>query len=182
MCYPDLGGTMSEILEVTKLSGYPAEIGAALWCLEDTRHRTLNLLKDLPEEYVDYDVHGNTIGTILYHIALIEMDWLFVEILYEPIPDEVMQLFPEDARDQEDHLTPIKALTLEQHLNRLREIRKILMDKMIGISVDDFHRKRIFPQYEVSPEWVLHHLSQHEAEHRGEIGAVINLIKQQFLS
>jgi uncharacterized damage-inducible protein DinB len=36
---------------------------------------------------------------------------------------------------------------------------------------------RIFPQYEVSPEWVLHHLSQHEAEHRGEIGSAIALLK-----
>ena len=170
---------MSEILEVTKLPGYPPEIGAALWCLEDTRRRTLDLLKDLPEKYVDYDVHGNTIGTILYHIALIEMDWLFVEILNEPIPDEVTRLFPEDVRDEEGHLTQIKALTFEQHLNRLREMRKILMDKLLGMTVDDFYRKRNFPQYDVSPQWVLHHLSQHEAEHRGEIGAVINFIKQE---
>ncbi len=74
---------MSEILEVIKLSGYPPEIGTALWCLEDTRRRTLDLLKEMPEGYIDYDVRGNTIGTILYHIALIVMDWLFVEILNE---------------------------------------------------------------------------------------------------
>jgi uncharacterized damage-inducible protein DinB len=24
--------------------------------------------------------------------------------------------------------------------------------------------------YETTPEWVLHHLMQHEAEHRGQIG------------
>lgn len=170
---------MAEILEVTKFSGYPPEIGAALWQLEDTRRRTLGVLKDIPNEYVDYDVQGNTIGTILYHIAVIEMDWLFVEILNEPIPDEVTQLFPEDVRDQEGHLTPVKALTLEQHLSRLSEIRKILKEKLQGMTVDEFYRKRIFPQYEVSPEWVMHHLSQHEAEHRGEIGSVINIIKQE---
>jgi uncharacterized damage-inducible protein DinB len=180
VCYADAGGTMSKILDVIKISGYPPEIGAALWRLEDTRRRTLDLLKEMPEEYIDYDVQGNTIGTILYHIALIEMDWLFVEILNEPIPDEVIQLFPEEVRDQEGHLTPIKSLTFEQHLNRLRAIRQILMDKLVGMTVEEFHRKRILPQYEVSPEWVLHHLSQHEAEHRGEIGAVINFIKQEL--
>jgi len=170
---------MSEILEVIKLSGYPPEIGTALWCLEDTRRRTLDLLKDMPEGYIDYDVHDNKIGTILYHIALTKMDWLFVEILNEPISDEVMQLFPEEARDQEGHLTPIKTLTLEQHLNRLGKIRKILMDKLLGMTIDDFYCKRNFPQYDVSPQWVLHHLSQHEAEQRGEIGSVINFIKYE---
>lgn len=169
---------MSEILEVKKLSGYPPEIGAALWRLQDTRQRTLKLLQDLPEEFLDYDVHGNSIGTILYHIAQIEMDWLFVEVLDEPIPEEVIRLFPEDARDEEGHLTAIKALTLEQHLSRLCEIRQILMEKLRGMSVEAFYQKRVLPQYEVSPEWVLHHLSQHEAEHRGEIGSVINMIKQ----
>jgi hypothetical protein len=28
------------------------------------------------------------------------------------------------------------------------------------------------PDYEVTPEWVLHHLCQHEAEHRAEIAAL----------
>jgi uncharacterized damage-inducible protein DinB len=27
------------------------------------------------------------------------------------------------------------------------------------------------PPYDVTPEWVLHHLMQHEAEHRSQIGA-----------
>jgi uncharacterized damage-inducible protein DinB len=36
----------------------------------------------------------------------------------------------------------------------------------------EFRRVRALPAYDVTPEWVLHHLMQHEAEHRSQIGAV----------
>jgi uncharacterized damage-inducible protein DinB len=31
---------------------------------------------------------------------------------------------------------------------------------------------RSLAEYDVTPEWVLHHMMQHEAEHRGQIGAL----------
>jgi hypothetical protein len=41
------------------------------------------------------------------------------------------------------------------------------------MTAEDLHRVRTLPQYDVSPAWVLHHLSQHEAEHRGEIESIL---------
>ena len=38
------------------------------------------------------------------------------------------------------------------------------------MSLEEFHRPRKLDQYNVTPEWVIHHLIQHEAEHRGQIG------------
>jgi hypothetical protein len=40
------------------------------------------------------------------------------------------------------------------------------------MSTDNFRRARSFPDYDVTPEWVVHHLCQHEAEHRSEIAAL----------
>lgn len=37
------------------------------------------------------------------------------------------------------------------------------------MSVADFHTVRVCERYDVSPAWVLHHLLQHEAEHRSHI-------------
>jgi len=169
---------MKRILEIVAPSGYEPEIGAAIWMLDDTRRRTLELLEDLPEVFVDQPVNENTIGTILYHIALIEADWLYSEILEQPISDDVMDLFPDQVRDQDGFLSKIKGFSLEEHLFRLSEIRKILKLNLSGMTLEDFHRKRILDAYEVSPQWVLHHLSQHEAEHRGELGSIITLIKK----
>jgi uncharacterized damage-inducible protein DinB len=35
-----------------------------------------------------------------------------------------------------------------------------------------FRRVRRLSDCDVTPEWVIHHLMQHEAEHRGEIAAL----------
>jgi uncharacterized damage-inducible protein DinB len=168
---------MREKLLTNRLANYPADVGAALWRLEDARDRTLRLLRDLPAENVDLETGGNSIGTILYHLALIEADWLYSEILEQPIPDELEAMFPADDRDQEGILTFVRDQTLEQHLERLRLVRQTLLDRLLGMTSEDFYRPRNLPNYDVSPAWVLHHLSQHEAEHRGELGAVIAALR-----
>jgi uncharacterized damage-inducible protein DinB len=38
------------------------------------------------------------------------------------------------------------------------------------------------PPYDVTPEWVLHHLMQHEAEHRSQIGALRARAQRQLSS
>src|SRR5512133_2830488 len=59
---------------VRPLPGCPPEIGRMLWQLEDTRRRTLRSLDKLPEGALDALPEGttNTVGTILYHTALVE--------------------------------------------------------------------------------------------------------------
>jgi len=37
------------------------------------------------------------------------------------------------------------------------------------MSNEDFHRTRHLDSYDAAPDWVLHHLLQHEAEHRSHI-------------
>ena len=170
---------MRELLVNPELPGYAPEIGAAMWRLEDTRHRTLALLEDMPEAYVNRDVRGNRIGTILYHLALIETDWLYAEVLEEPFAEALKALLPADARDEEGILTLVRDETLAQHLARLGAVRETLLDRFRGMTAAEFHRPRELPQYAVSPAWVLHHLSQHEAEHRGEMGSIIGALKQE---
>jgi uncharacterized damage-inducible protein DinB len=168
---------MKETLVVLPLAGYAPEVGAALWQLEDARHRTLRLLNDLPPDYVDAETGGNTVGTILYHVALIEADWLYAEILEEPVPKEVMALLPADHRNEEGVLTFVRGQTLAQHLERLQAIRNQLLKRLRTLTAEDLHRPRQLASYDVSPAWVLHHLAQHEAEHRGELGAMLTALR-----
>lgn len=167
------------VMIMPAIPDYSPEVGMALWRLEDSRRRTLEFLNEMPAEYVNRDYQGNTIGTILYHLALVEADWLFVEVLeQDDIPADLKDLFPDDMRDDQGMLTLHRSETLDQHRTRLEAMRGILLQAFRGMTVEEFHRPRELPQYAVSPAWVLHHLSQHEAEHRGEMGSIIASFKQ----
>ena len=149
-------------------------IGVWLWALSDARRRTLVQLHDLPAAAIDWHPAESTqsIGSILYHMALIEADWLYTEVLELPIPDQLASLFPYDARDQHGLLTSIHGVVLGEHLARLDTVRQHVLASYQALDLHDFRRVRHLPDYDVTPEWVLHHLAQHEAEHRSEIGAL----------
>ena len=150
------------------------EIGRWLWALQDTRQRTVRELGRLAQAMIDWIPQGNesSIGTVLYHVADIEADWLYVEVLEQPIPPEVAALFPYKTRDEGGYLTQVQGFSLEQHLRRLETVRGLLLDVYQQMDLPEFRRVRSFANYDVTPEWVLHHLMQHEAEHRGQIGAL----------
>jgi hypothetical protein len=63
----------------------------------------------------------------------------------------------------------------EDSLERLDVVRDHLLAAYRGMSLAEFRRVRDFPDYYVTPEGVLHHLIQHEAEHRGQIGLLRDL-------
>jgi uncharacterized damage-inducible protein DinB len=157
---------------ITPLRGYDLEIGRWLWALEDTRRATLKAVKDIAPGVIDWmPPHGdNSIGTLLYHIAAIETDWLYMEVLeQEQFPPEVAALFLYDVRDSEGRLTPIQGIGIEEHLQRLAAVRALLLDAFHGMDEKDFYVERNFEQYDVTPEWVVYHLIRHESEHQGQI-------------
>jgi uncharacterized damage-inducible protein DinB len=139
--------------------------------LADTRGRTLDALRDLPEELLDAvpGGGGSTIGAILYHIAIVEGDWLYDEILGTIETDYPRDLFPVEMREDGTRLSPFTGEKLAQHLERLQAIRTRLVDVISPMSSDDLHEIHEREQYDVTPAWVVHHLMQHEAEHRSQL-------------
>ena len=143
-----------------------------LWAMEDGRRRTLARLEGISQPELDWTPPAgqNAIGTLLYHIAAIEMDWLFTEVLEQPdFPPDIEVLFPLDVRDASGRLSPCPDVALADHLARLDDVRARLLATFRTMSAAEFRRVRHLRDYDVTPEWVLHHLLQHEAEHRGEI-------------
>jgi uncharacterized damage-inducible protein DinB len=172
---------MSEPLNI-QLANNPVdecdlEIGRSLWEIEDTRRRTLASLKDIDESLLDWQApHADhTIGTLLYHVAAIEISWLGIDVMEGKLPKSVWDAFPYEVRDEQGRLTSVKGLPLSAHYERLETVRNLLLDSFKAMPIEDFRRPRQTPEYSVTPEWVLHHLGQHEAEHRGEITMIRTL-------
>ncbi len=139
----------------------------------------MEALERVGPELVDAQApsHRHTIGTLLYHIALIEADWLYVEIREEEYPDEIVEMFPWDVRDEQRNLTAVMGASLDEHLERLRRVRELLIETLMELSDDEFKAARTIPDAVVSTAWVVHHLQQHEAEHRGEIGQILDALE-----
>jgi uncharacterized damage-inducible protein DinB len=166
--------TDRRILTPAPLDGYDPVVGRALWRLEESRQRTVELVERLPDEAVDWRPPWgpNTIGTLLYHLAVIELDWLYSEILEAEPPSEFLRLFPIDHRDAEGRLGVVTGESFDAHLARLHAVRARTLYSLRDMDEADYRRVRSLDDYDVSPAWVVHHLTQHEAEHRGQIGEI----------
>ena len=142
--------------------------------MEDTRARTLRALDGISADLIDQVPVGgdNSIGSLLYHLAAIEADWLYADILQSDYPEWLSEVFPEDVRTDDGRLTPIRALTLDEHVDRLASVRTHFLEDVRVVTDDGFRRPHKTESGVVTPEWVLHHLQQHEAEHRGQIQTI----------
>lgn len=156
--------------------GYAPEIAPWIWGIEETRRRTRRAVAGLSPALPDWTDPrgGNNIGSILYHIAAIEIDYLYADLLREPFPADIVSLFPYEVREEDGRLTPIQGFDLDWYLHRLDYTRARLLEVFRAMTPDDFRRVRHLTDYviDITPEWVLPHLMQHESEHRGELVAV----------
>jgi uncharacterized damage-inducible protein DinB len=160
-----------EVLALEPMADDP-EVGRWLSALEDARRDTLREVDGLSHEALDRRPEGeaNSIGTLLYHVALIEADWLLTDILGpESAPPWPHELLPWGDRDPKGELTDIEGISLDLHLERLDAVRSLVHQYVRPMPASDFHRLRARTEWDVSPAWVIHHLLQHEAEHRSQI-------------
>ncbi|ADV68894.1 DinB family protein [Deinococcus maricopensis] len=145
------------------------DIARALWTLQEARQRTLDALTGDLDPDADAGPGVNTVGTLLYHIAAIELDWLYAEVREEDYPEAAAVWFPQDVRTTAGQLTPVQGEALDRALERLAWVRTQLMDTFRTMTLHDYRRVRTLPPYDVTPEFVLAHLALHEAQHQGQI-------------
>jgi len=152
------------------------EIGRWLWRLEETRRRTLRRLDGMAPELIDWAApeSGNSIGSVLYHIAAIEIDYLYADLLGQPFPPAIVDLFPYEVREENGRLTPVRGFDLAWYRHRLDRVRDHVLEVFRAMDEDDFRRVRRLADYpvDITPEWAVYHLIEHEAEHRGEIATL----------
>jgi uncharacterized damage-inducible protein DinB len=157
-------------LVVSALPGYEAEIGRWMWALEDVRRTVKARLNGISQSVIDTKIDGrDSIATLLYHIALVEADWLYEEVLVSDWAPEIRALFPFGSRDSAGDLTHVEGQSLDAHFHRLDSVRKVFLSHFQTMDIADWRNPRSLPAYDVTPEWVVYHLIEHESHHRGQI-------------
>jgi hypothetical protein len=179
--------TTSSGRDIDRLGTYPEaavpEVGQWLWGMQAVRRGLLNTLDRIEkagfgQQFLDWrgpDGNDNSVGTLLYHVAGVEMGWLYCDMLMTGFPDEVQAWFPLDDRDETGRLRFIPGLGFEEHRTRLARTRERFLEVVAGLSLEDWRRLRE-PEgedYAVTPGWIVFHLLEHEAGHLYEIRRLV---------
>jgi uncharacterized damage-inducible protein DinB len=145
-------------------------VSTGLWMFDDARARTFAAVDGLAATDLDAMPVGghNAIGSLLYHLADAQRMWLYERILERPSPEWTAQFFPHESREENGRLTPIRGLTLAEHLDRLRATQSHFLEELSSVDDAEYRRPRTACG-DQTLEWVIHHLRDHEAEHRGQI-------------
>lgn len=122
--------------------------------------------------------HRHSVATLLYHIAVFEVDWVYTDIMGHDYdmerripgcPSHIAEVLPYPLLLEDGSYTPVSGESLDTHLERLRIIREDLLATFGKMTVDEFRAPVPGESGMVTPEWVLMHLARHESEHRGQI-------------
>jgi DinB family protein len=117
---------MMQLRQINPLPGYQPEMGGWLWGLEEVRRRTLSRVQGVDQRTLDWegpDGRENAIGSLLYHIAVSEMRWLFLGILGRDLPPSAAGF---QRRDGQGRLPSVLGVPLQDHLACLRCSREFL--------------------------------------------------------
>ena len=161
-------------LAAEPLRGFPDAMGLWLWALQEVRRDTLKSVAGVDQGTLDWegdDATDNTIGSLLYHIGLVEMSWLYLDILEKELPAEVQEDYPRPMADASGRLARVLEVPLDEHLARLERSRQLFLEALTGMTLDDWRRLRdpSGVDYRVTPEWAVFHLMEHEAGHAYQI-------------
>jgi hypothetical protein len=162
--------------QINPLPGYEPEMGGWLWALEEVRCLTVSLVQGVDQRTLDWegpDGRENSIGSLLYHIAVSEMRWLFVGILQRDFPLAAGAGL--QHRDGRGRLTAVLGVPLADHLACLRCSREFLLEALRPMSLAEWRRPCSPPGREgceFTPEWAVFHLVEHEAGHAFQISGL----------
>ena len=165
-----------DVRTVEPLDGSDPQIGQWLWAMQEARRGLLEAVEGIGAEQLDWrgpSGADNSIGSLLYHVALIEASWLYDDIFMREYPEDIIALFPLDHRTTDGRLMHVPDLPLTEHLQRLSFVRGRFLELVGAMAPEEWRRVRA-PEgedYAVSPAWVVYHLVEHEAGHLFELRA-----------
>ncbi len=163
--------------ELTYRDGYSPQIARFVAMFDNNRERLLYKLKDVTDEILDFtpdEKTVETIGTLLYHIAAVEHDWIFYDIDKQEIDEERWKYAFATRSDDIDQL---KGKGLQFYLDALQEVRDKIFNRFKKFSDNDLKRSIESEGKTFTIEWILFHLLNHEAVHIGQISLLKRLYR-----
>jgi len=165
--------------------GFPTQIGFYLSGMEEVREQLRSAVKDLSNEEISakFAPNSHSIGQLILHNAEAEWWWLKVVAAEKELDEEdaKREAFWDILLDEDFSSKAYSAEFCISAVDRVRvkcfEVLKELkdedLDRYFGWDKDDGSK------IEKSLRWILHHLIDHEAQHKGQILMLKRLLREQ---
>ncbi len=176
---------MIERSTLVPAEGVSTGIGFYLSALDDARKDLRGLLADLsPAQLAQSAVAGaHPIGALVLHLGEAESWWIQRNVCGLELTEEEQRAahWTDDFDDAETFAR--RGYTAQYCLDALDRIRDRTRELLAAFSDDDLDRLFTFQHAErtreVSLRWVLHHLVDHEAQHKGQVSMLKRMMKTQ---
>lgn len=146
------------------------------YMLEDVRKVTLSGIKNLTKEQLFEKPLGTEypLGSYLLHFAECEIFWL--EVLSGITqPEELKKRAFQNVwyDPYEEAAPPISPLEISYYREVIEDARKNLLDYISGMKDSELEDKVSFKggsgEQQFTKKWIIYHLIEHEAHHRGQM-------------
>lgn len=156
------------------IDGVTPAIGFYLAGMEEVREQLCESIAGLSDEQIGRPAipGAHALGALVLHIGEAEWYWMQMVVSGHKLNDEDRQAACWDVLDDPAAFLA-KGYSAEFCLNEIKKIRGQTIDKLSSFNDSDLERifsiERRGEKREQSLRWILHHLIDHEAQHKGQI-------------
>ncbi len=154
--------------------GLSPGIGYYLSGMEEVRAQLINAVKDIPDDLIGKPpfLGAHSIGGLLLHIGEAEWFWMQMVVCGHELTEEDKKAPCWDVLDDIE-IVARNSFTTEFCLREIEKIRNQTRDVLFSYNDKDLERiihfERDGEMDEHNLRWILHHLIDHEAQHKGQI-------------
>lgn len=167
------------------VDGVSPGIGFYLAGMEEVRAQLREIVADLSAEELPTRIlpGAHQIGGLILHIGETEWWWICSIAGGEAITDSIRKLYYLDDTVETDFA--LKGLTAADCIAFLDRIRAVSTEALAKFTDADLNEMTAYEasgkRYESSLRWILHHVMEHEAHHKGQIAMMKRLIREGTL-
>ncbi|WP_099157501.1 DinB family protein [Virgibacillus ndiopensis] len=157
--------------KISELDGYSPQIGHLILMMNYARYTTLDAVKGLTTEQLDYLVNdeSNSIGALLLHIAAVEIGFQ-IEIFDSRKPNQ-KEMFEWGAAYELGDLgrAEINGNPLEFYVEKLNQVRNRTLKELKQRDDEWLYEERLWGNDNSNNYFIWFHVFEDELNHRGQI-------------
>ncbi len=157
---------------LTPAKGFDPIVSEYFAQMEEVRRMLKEYVRDLTPEQLSWQPYegGNSIGTLLLHIAGTEAFWIRERLGGEKLSREEWAEYGMEEYPKLKSPDGKEVSYFFSKLDTMRETTRKALAEIKATDLDRTYREEFQGKtYAFSTRWILHHLVDHEAHHKGQI-------------